>query len=64
MTFFKSLKHNKLLIISIIGITLIFFIAQWFQNEFVFDRTLIDTGHWWKIVSGNFYSLKHPSFTA
>ena len=60
MTFFKSLKHNKLLIISIIGITLIFFIAQWFQNEFVFDRTLIDTGQWWKIVSGNFTHSNIP----
>ncbi len=60
MGLFKSLHNNKLLLISILGLSLILIIGQLFQNDIVFDRNAIHSGHWWKTISGNFTHSNIP----
>ena len=35
-------------------------IAQFFQGDLVFYRDLINTGQWWRLVSGNFTHSNYP----
>ena len=60
MSFFTSFQQNKNLVLSILGVSLIFIVGQWFQSDFVFDRSDIDTGQWWTIISGNFTHSNIP----
>ena len=60
MSLFKSIHLNKLLLISILGITIILIVGQIFQTEIVFDRNLINQGQWWKVFSGNFTHSNIP----
>lgn len=60
MSLIKSLKNNKLLLFSVIGIFLILIIGQLLQSEFVFDRNAIHSGQWWKTISGNFTHSNIP----
>jgi len=45
---------------SVIGISLILIIGQLLQSEFVFERNAIQSGQWWKIISGNFTHSNVP----
>lgn len=60
MSLFKSLQDNKFLLISIIGISLILIIGQILQTDILFDRNAINSGHWWKLLSGNFTHSNIP----
>lgn len=64
MTFFKSIqasiKQNKALLISILGLSLLLVIGQWFQSGLYFNRNDINQGQWWKILSGNFTHSNIP----
>lgn len=33
---------------------LMLFALQWFRNDLLFERTLINNGEWWRLISGNF----------
>ena len=58
MSFLKSIhqsvKKNKALLISIVLLSLILIVGQWFQSDVFFNRNDINQGQWWKILSGNF----------
>ena len=60
MNLLKSLQNNKWLLISILGLSFILIVGQLFQTEMVFDRGLINSGQWWKILSGNFTHSNIP----
>ncbi|MEH6457271.1 MAG: rhombosortase [Cocleimonas sp.] len=64
MSFFKpiqeSIKQNKALLVSILGLSLLFVIGQWFQSNLFFNRNDINQGQWWKILSGNFTHSNIP----
>jgi len=56
----KSANENKALLISIVGLSCILVIGQWFQNDLFFNRNDINKGQWWKIISGNFTHSNIP----
>jgi len=60
MGLFKSLQNNKLLLISILAMSLLLIIGQLLQSEIVFDRNAIQSGQWWKAISGNFTHSNIP----
>ncbi len=60
MSFYKSIKQNKELLISILGLSLILVIGQWFQSDLYFNRSDINQGQWWKTLSGNFTHSNIP----
>lgn len=64
MSFFKSiqqsLKEDRAFLISILGLSSILVIGQWFQNDLFFNRNDINQGQWWKIISGNFTHSNIP----
>lgn len=60
MNFLASIQQNKNLFISILVVTLIFLLGQWFQNEFFFNRNDINHGQGWKILTGNFTHSNIP----
>lgn len=60
MSFYKSIKQNKELLMSILGLSLILVIGQWFQSDLYFNRSDINQGQWWKTLSGNFTHSNIP----
>ncbi len=60
MTILKSLQHNKILLISVLIITVILIVGQWFQSDLFFNRDDINQGQWWKIFTGNFTHSNIP----
>lgn len=60
MNFLTSIKQNKTLLLSIFILSLMLLIGQWFQNEIFFNRTDIDQGQWWKVLSGNYTHSNIP----
>ncbi len=40
--------------------SLLLIISQFFQNELVFQRDLIEQGQWWRILSGNLVHANYP----
>ncbi len=60
MNFFKSLLLNKNLLISVLLLSVILIIGQWFQSDLFFNRNDIDQGQWWKLLSGNFTHSNIP----
>ena len=53
-------KSLKPLISSILALSIIIVIAQLFQNDLVFYRDNINTGQWWRVISGNFIHSNYP----
>ncbi len=53
-------KSLKPLISSILVLSIIIVIAQLFQSDLVFYRDDINTGQWWRIISGNFVHSNYP----
>ena len=53
-------KSLKPLILSILFLSLLMLIAQFFQSDLVFYRDLINTGQWWRLISGNFTHSNYP----
>ena len=45
---------------SILGLSLILVIGQWFQSDLYFNRSDINQGQWWKTLSGNFTHSNIP----
>lgn len=60
MSLLKSIQNNKLLLLTVIAISLILVLGQLFQNEIVFNRNQIISGQWWKAVTGNFTHSNLP----
>jgi len=60
MSFLKSIQQNKALLMSILGLSSMLVIGQWFQNDLFFNRNDINQGEWWKILSGNFTHSNIP----
>lgn len=60
MSFLKSLKQNKSLLINILILTIILSVGQWFQSDLFFNRDDINQGQWWKILTGNFTHSNIP----
>ena len=60
MSFYKSIKQNKELLMSILGLSLILVVGQWFQSDLYFNRSDINQGQWWKTLSGNFTHSNIP----
>jgi len=56
----QSIKQNKALLMSILGLSIILVIGQWFQSDLFFNRNDINQGQWWKILSGNFTHSNIP----
>jgi rhomboid family GlyGly-CTERM serine protease len=56
----KMTKSIRPLIIAIIGLSLLLFVSQSLQNEFVFNRNNIAQGQWWRLLTGN---LTHSNFS-
>ena len=54
------IKLKQPLFIAIISFTVLFFIAQLLQTDFVFNRTLIESGQWWRIIGGNLTHSNYP----
>ncbi len=54
------IKLKQPLFIVIITLTLLFFFAQFLQTDFVFNRNYIDSGQWWRIISGNLTHSNYP----
>lgn len=54
------IKLKQPLFIAILSLSLLFFIAQLFQADFVFDRTQIKDGQWWRIIGGNLTHSNYP----
>jgi len=53
-------KSLKPLILSILVLSIIILIAQFFQSDLVFYRENINTGQWWRVISGNFVHSNYP----
>ena len=53
-------KSLNPLILSILILSVIIFIAQFFQSDLVFYRDNINTGQWWRVISGNFVHSNYP----
>ena len=53
-------KSLKPLISSILVLSIVIVIAQLFQSDLVFYRDNINTGQWWRIISGNFVHSNYP----
>ena len=60
MNFFKSIEQNKTLIVSVLVLSIILIVGQWFQSDLFFNRNDINRGQWWKILSGNFTHSNIP----
>ena len=60
MSYLKSIEQNKTLIVSILILSLILIVGQWFQSDLFFNRNDINQGQWWKIFSGNFTHSNIP----
>ncbi len=60
MNFLKSLQKNQALLISVIVVSGILIIGQWFQSDLFFNRNDINQGQWWKIITGNFTHSNIP----
>lgn len=60
MNLHQTILNNKSIIISLLILTLVFVIGQWFQSDFIFNRDQINVGSIWKIVSGNFTHSNVP----
>ena len=54
------IKLKQPLFIAIITLTLLFLIAQLLQTDFVFNRNHINSGQWWRIISGNLTHSNYP----
>ncbi len=44
----------------VISLTVLFFIAQLLQVDFVFNRSQIESGQWWRVISGNLTHSNYP----
>jgi len=53
-------KSLKPLILGILVLSIIVLVAQLFQSDLVFYRDNINTGQWWRIISGNFVHSNYP----
>jgi len=60
MSFIKSLRTNKTLLVHLLFITIVLIIGQYWQIEFFFNRIEIDQGKWWKTITGNFTHSNIP----
>jgi len=60
MSFFKSIKQNKALLVSIFMLSIILLIGQSLQGDVFFNRVAIDQGQWWKALSGNYTHSNIP----
>ncbi|TCJ88672.1 rhombosortase [Cocleimonas flava] len=54
------IKLKQPLFLAIISLTVVFFIAQLLQNEFVFNRGQIESGQWWRVIGGNLTHSNYP----
>ncbi len=53
-------KSLKPLILGIFILSFTLLIAQFFRNDLAFQRTSIDLGQWWLIISGNLVHSNYP----
>ncbi len=53
-------KSLKPLILGILALTIVLLITQFFRNELAFQRTSIDLGQWWLVISGNLVHSNYP----
>ncbi|PID33711.1 MAG: rhombosortase [Thiotrichales bacterium] len=53
-------KLKQPLFVAITFLTILFFIAQLLKTDFVFNRTHIESGQWWRIISGNLTHSNYP----
>ncbi|MCF6190513.1 MAG: rhombosortase [Cocleimonas sp.] len=53
-------KPLKPLILNILAFSIIIIVFQFFQSDLVFYRENINTGQWWRIISGNFVHSNYP----
>ena len=60
MNILKSLQQNQTLLISVLVVSGILIIGQWFQSDLFFNRNDINQGQWWKMLSGNFTHSNVP----
>lgn len=51
-----SLKWLFTLVLSALTLTAL----QWFQEDLLFQRNLINNGEWWRIITGNFVHNNYP----
>jgi len=54
------IKLKQPLFIAIISLTVLFFIAQLLQADFVFNRPQIESGQWWRVIGGNLTHSNYP----
>lgn len=54
------IKLKQPFFIAIISLTILFFVAQLLQTNFVFNRTLIESGQWWRVIGGNLTHSNYP----
>ena len=53
-------KSKYPIIIAIVGFSLLLFLAQSAREFLVFNRTSIDDGQWWRILTGNLTHSNYP----
>ena len=53
-------NSKQLLIITILALTLLLLLSQLVQDILVFNRTSINDGQWWRILSGNLTHSNYP----
>ncbi len=54
------IKLKQPLFIAIILLTVLFFLAQLLQSDFVFNRAQIESGQWWRVFGGNLTHSNYP----
>jgi rhomboid family GlyGly-CTERM serine protease len=53
-------KSKRSLLITILGLSLLFFLSQLIQESMVFNRTNIENGQWWRVLTGNLTHSNYP----
>lgn len=56
----QLITNNKVLLISILAVSLLLVVGQWFQSDLFFNRNDINQGQWWKLLTGNFTHSNIP----